>query len=385
MAIRSLDDLELQDKRVLLRVDYNTPMKDGEVSDDARIRASLPTLKRLCDANCTVTLMSHLGRPKGHFDPDLSLKPIARCLANLLGRAVTMLDIDGDPPTEPGIGLLENLRFWPGEKQDDADFARRLARFGEVYVNDAFGAAHRAHASIHALAKLFEQRAAGLLLAKEVHYLRDQLGHAQRPFVAIMGGSKVSDKIRLIENLIPKVDQILIGGAMSYTFLKAKGVPVGLSRVETDFLTEAERLLQLAEDRGVQILLPLDHVTSSEFSDNAQATITLDEQIDEDQMGLDIGPETINLFATQIRAAQTVVWNGPMGVFEWDIFSTGTISIAEALAECRGLTVVGGGDSAAAIKKAEVEDQIDHISTGGGAALELLSGIELPGLRVLED
>ncbi len=384
MSIRSMADLDLQGKAVLMRVDFNTPMNNGEVSDDARIRAALPTLQKLLDAGCSITLMSHLGRPKGIYDESLSLKPVAACLSKLIDKPVTMLDLDGARPEDGRIGLLENLRFWPGEKENSSEFALRLARFGDIYINDAFGAAHRAHASIDAVARLFPNRAAGLLLQKEVHYLHDQLSDPQRPFLAIMGGSKVSDKIGLIQNLIPKVDRIMVGGAMSYTFLKAKGIEVGSSRIEADFIEQAAELMSLCQQSGVEFLLPLDHVVADSFSEDAQASITLDEHIPAGKMGLDIGPETINLFSSTLLSSKTIVWNGPMGVFEWDIFSTGTISIAEAMAECNGLTIVGGGDSAAAIKKAEVEAQIDHISTGGGAALELMSGLDLPGLVVLE-
>ena len=328
--------------------------------------------------------MSHLGRPKDQYEEAYSLKPVAQRLSQLIHRPVHMMELEANLPTKGQVSMLENLRFWPGEKKNDQEFAQKLARFGDIYVNDAFGAAHRAHASIDAVARLFPVRAAGFLLAREVHYLRDQLAEPKRPYVAIMGGSKVSDKIGLIKHLMPRVDTIVVGGAMSYTFLSAQGVEVGDSRVETSFLNEARDLMKECEATGVHLLLPLDHVVATAFDAQADATITLDQTIQPGSMGLDIGPETIHLYLSAIKDAGTIVWNGPMGVFEWDVFSTGTISVAEAMAEAEGLTIVGGGDSAAAVRKADVESQIDHISTGGGAALELLSGIALPGLVALE-
>ncbi len=385
MTVKPLDQLDLNKKTVLLRVDYNVPQdEEGRITDDARMRASLPTLEHLLERGCRVRLMSHLGRPKEAYDPRYSLAPVAKHLSGLIGQNVGLLS---EPTATPGKGrvqLLENLRFWPGETANDREFAADLARLGEVYVNDAFGAAHRAHASIAAVCEFFEQKGAGKLLMKEIHYLEESLKNPQRPFLAILGGSKVSDKLKLIKNLLNKVDQLMIGGAMSYTFLKAKGVPVGNSRVEDDFLEEARSLISACERKGIDLLLPLDHLTAATFAEDAQALITLDEDIDKDQMGLDIGPETIHLYTSTVLEAKTVVWNGPMGVFEWEPFSTGTISVAEAMAETGALTIVGGGDSVAAIHQAGVEDKITHISTGGGASLELLGGNRLPGIAALE-
>jgi len=378
--MKSIKDLDLNAKAILVRVDYNTPIRDGVITDDGRIRASLPTLAFLLEKGCGLTLMSHMGRPKGERIMDFSLAPVARRCGELLNRDVQLVELGAARPAEGQVQVLENLRFSPGETANDPDFAAQLAKFGEVYINDAFGSAHRAHASIDAVARLFEQRAPGFLLEKEIRYLGKCLDYPERPFLAILGGAKVSDKIALIRNLIPRVDTLLIGGAMSYTFLKASGVEVGDSRVEVDFLDQASGLLR---DAGEKLKLPLDHVVAKEFKHDAEASITLHADIEPGRMGLDIGPETINAYTSMIETAGTVVWNGPMGVFEWDTFSTGTITMAEALAESGALSIVGGGDSAAAVRKAEVQDRISHISTGGGASLEFLSGIELPGIKAL--
>jgi len=385
MTVKALEDLDLKGKKVLVRVDYNTPIKDGEVADDSRIVASLPTLNMLLENDCTITLMSHLGRPKGEAKPEFSMAPVARRLQALTGQEVEFkTDLE---PSEPKgkIRLLENLRFHAGETKNDPDLANKLAQFGDIYINDAFGTAHRAHCSTHAIAKLFTEKAAGRLLMKEIHYLRDALKNPARPFMAILGGSKVSDKIKLIVNLLDKVNQIAIGGAMSYTFLKAKGFDVGKSRIEDDFIEEAVKLMEQCKAKGVELMLPLDHVVAKEFDQDAEARITLDQNMTNEEMGLDIGPETINSYVKAVREAGTVVWNGPMGVFEWATFSTGTVSVAEALAESSCQSLVGGGDSVAAINMAGVADQITHISTGGGASLELLSGFELPGIAALEE
>ena len=385
MTVKALEDLNLIGKQVLVRVDYNTPIKNGEVADDSRITASLPTLNYLIEKKCQITLMSHLGRPDGKVDPVYSLAPVARRLAELIKMPVDFITDLNVPHSGTQVRLLENLRFHPGETKNDMGLAKQLSAFGEIYINDAFGSAHRAHSSTHAIATLYKEKAAGRLMMKEIHYLRDALKTPRRPFLAILGGSKVSDKIKLIVNLLDKVNMIAIGGAMSYTFLKAQGVPVGISRVEEDFLEEARKLLAVCDEKGVQLLLPLDHVVAKEFNQEAEARITIDQAIGEDEMGLDIGPETINLFSQTIRESGTVVWNGPMGVFEWPTFSTGTISMAETLAESECVSIVGGGDSVAAINMAGVAEEITHISTGGGASLELLSGFELPGIAALEE
>ncbi len=385
MTVKSLDQLSLNNKRVLVRVDYNVPLDDaGAITNDARIKASLPTLEKLTAAGCRITLMSHLGRPKGKVDPQFSMKPVAAHLGKLLGKEVALVEDFSDGGNHGEIQILENLRFSPGETSNDPQFAAELARYGDVYINDAFGAAHRAHASIHAVASHFQEKGAGLLMMKELHYLKDALKSPERPFLAILGGSKISDKLKLIGNLLGKVNQLMIGGGMSYTFLKARGLQVGNSLVEEDFLDQARQLMQTCEEKGVELLLPLDHVAAEKFAEDARAIITLDQEIPEGNMGLDIGPETINLYTSAVKAARTIVWNGPMGVFEWEPFSTGTISVAEAMAESTGLTVIGGGDSVAAAHQAGVQDQMTHISTGGGASLELLGGNVLPGVEALE-
>lgn len=391
MSIKTLDDLNFDGKRVLVRVDYNTPIDQGEVTDDTRIRASLPTLNRLLDRASCICLMSHLGRPKGAVDPAYSMAPVAKRLSELLDRHVSLIsDFRASAPTQ-GIHLLENLRFHPGETKNDPGFAADLAAFGEIYVDDAFGAAHRAHASIEAITHHFSQKAAGLLLEKEVHYLRDQLRNPEKPFLVILGGAKVSDKIPVIEQLIDKVDQFIIGGAMAYTFLKAKGISVGNSRVEEDFVEVCQNLMAHMADKNVSLLLPVDHVCAETFEEQAQASITLDETIPEGSMGLDIGPESIATFTSAIQQAKTMVWNGPMGKFEWETFETGTMAVGEALLAADAVTIVGGGDSVAAVNilnqrlGEDAPGTMSHLSTGGGASLELLSGKTLPGIAALEE
>lgn len=384
MAVKSLEQLPVEGKRVLLRVDYNVPIKAGTITDDSRIQASLPTLRFLMEHGCKITLMSHMGRPKGQVDAAFSLRPIAEHLSKLINKPVHLVEDFADGKQHGDVQMLENLRFSPGETANDPEFAKLLAAYGDVYINDAFGAAHRAHASIAAVTAHFTHKGAGYLLNKEIHYLSESLKNPERPFLAILGGSKISDKLQLVDNLLTKVDMLMIGGGMSYTFLKARGAEIGKSLVENDFLEQAKALDAKCKEKGIELLLPLDHVTASEFKEDADALITLNEDIDADKMGLDIGPETINLYNEKIRSARTIVWNGPMGVFEWEAFSTGTISVAEALAESDGTTIIGGGDSVAAIKIAGVSDHVTHISTGGGASLELLGGHELPGIAALE-
>ena len=385
MSVKSMAQLDLKGKRVLVRVDFNVPLNDeGKITNDKRIRAAMPTITKLMEEGCKITLMSHLGRPKGQVNPKYSLKPVADYLSHLLGGVVPLIEDLNDGGNHADVQLLENLRFHAGETKNDAELAKALAAYGDVYINDAFGAAHRAHASIDAVVDFFEEKGAGLLLEKELHYLSESLKQPERPFLAILGGSKISDKLKLIANLLERVDQLMIGGGMSYTFLKAKGLEVGKSLVEDDFLEEAKKLITACEEKDVSLLLPLDHVTAAEFKEDAQATITLDEAIAPDQMGLDIGPETIHLYTSTIKAAKTVVWNGPMGVYEWESFSTGTISVAESLAESDCVSILGGGDSVAAAHKAGVQEQITHVSTGGGASLELLGGNVLPGVAALE-
>lgn len=391
----TIDDLDLKGKRVLVRVDFNVPLKEDEqgnvvVADDTRIREALPTIRAILQAGGKVILMSHLGRPKGQPDPKYSLAPVARRLEALLGVRVRFVsNIVGETVRqaihsmpEGGVLLLENTRFHPGETKNDPELARQLAELADVYINDAFGAAHRAHASTEGVAHYVKQAAMGYLMKREVEYLSRLLNHPEPPFVAILGGAKVSDKIGVIQNLLPRVDQLLIGGAMSYTFLKALGHQVGASRVEEDRLEEALKLYKAANDK---ILLPVDHVVAAAFSNEAPAQI-VEGDIPDELIGLDIGPQTIARYREAILQARTVVWNGPMGVFEMPNFAKGTFAIAEALAEAttRGaLTVVGGGDSVAAITQAACAERVSHVSTGGGAMLEFLEGKELPGLTAL--
>jgi phosphoglycerate kinase len=393
LAARSVKDLNLSGKRVFIRVDFNVPIKDGKISDDTRIRASLPTIQYALDQGATVMLASHLGRPKGKPSPEYSLRPVAARLAELLGRPVTFAeDSVGEAATSAiakagpgGVILLENLRFHAEEEKNDAGFAGQLAALADVYVNDAFGSAHRAHASTEGIVHHIAESAAGLLMAKEVEYLGRVLEHPDRPFVAILGGAKVSDKLEVIENLIPRVDALLIGGAMAYTFFKASGVPVGKSLVEADLLDTARDVERRAKERGLRLELPTDHVVAPKLEAGAPAeTLAVGDPAIGERMGLDIGPRTVQSYREVIAGAETVIWNGPMGVFEIDAFANGTLEIARAVASVKGTTVIGGGDSIAAVAKAGVTDRITHISTGGGASLEFLGGRKLPGVEALK-
>lgn len=390
MRLRTLRDLAVEGRRVLTRVDYNVPLQDGHVVDDTRIRATLPTLAALRERGARVILCSHLGRPKGHVREDLRLAPVAERLGELLGVGVHYVrDITGAEARAmaaqlgPGeVGLLENLRFDPREEQNDPEFARELASLAECYVNDAFGAAHRAHASTAGVAALLPS-AAGLLMEREIQALTRVLDADEHPFVLILGGAKISDKIGVIENLSRRADALLLGGGMANTFLKALGHEVGRSLAEDDRLDEARRLLSLAEQRGIDVVLPSDAVVAPELSAVERArTVAIGEVGPEDAI-FDIGPATTARFSEVIRGAALVVWNGPMGVFEVPAFREGTRGVAQAVAACPGFTVVGGGDSAAAVEELGLADQIDHVSTGGGATLEFLEGKELPGVRLL--
>ena len=389
--MKTIRDLALDGRRVFVRVDFNVPIEHGRITDDTRIRAALPTSRYALDHGATVILASHLGRPKGKPKPEFSLKPVADHLSTLLGRPVAFAPdcigpaaanvIDANPR---GVILLENLRFHPEEEANDPAFAKSLASLADLYVDDAFGSAHRAHASTEGMVQFVKESAAGFLLAAEVEYLGRALGSPDRPFVAILGGAKVSDKLEVIENLLAKVDGLVIGGAMAYTFFKAQGVPVGRSLVEDNLVDTARDLLARAKARGLELALPIDHVVSAKIDGTAPvATLAVGDAAIGDRMGLDIGPKTIARYAEVIGRAKTVVWNGPMGVFEIDAFAAGTIGVARAVAKVHGTTIIGGGDSVAAVAKAGVADKMTHISTGGGASLEFLGGRQLPGVEVL--
>jgi phosphoglycerate kinase len=395
VAKRTIKDLDVKGRRVLVRVDFNVPIKNGTIGDDTRIRASLPTIQYALDHGAkAVILCSHLGRPKGKPDPQYSLKPVADRLSALLKRPVAFAeDCVGEPATTAidrtpagGVVLLENLRFHPEEEKNDPAFAAQLAALADVYVNDAFGSAHRAHASTEGVVRHVKDAAAGLLMAAEIEHLGRVLEHPEHPFVAILGGAKVSDKLEVIQNLIPRVDALLIGGAMAYTFFKARNVPVGKSLVEAELLDAARDVETRAKARGLRLELPVDHVVAPKLEAGSPAeTLDVGDPAIGDRMGLDIGPKTIATYRSVIAPAKTVIWNGPMGVFEIDAFAKGTMEVARAVADVKGTTVIGGGDSIAAVAKAGVTDRITHISTGGGASLEFLGGRELPGVAALPD
>jgi len=390
----SVTDLDLRGRRVFIRVDFNVPIKGGSIKDDTRIRASLPTINYALERGATVILASHLGRPKGGPSPDLSLRPVAARLGELLGRPVIFAEDCIGPPARAaieraganGVVLLENLRFHPGEEQNDPAFAQELASLADVYVNDAFGSAHRAHASTEGIVHHVREAAAGLLMAAELAYLGRALDSPDRPFVAVLGGAKVSDKLEVIQNLVGRVDALVIGGAMAYTFLKARGLPVGKSLVEDDLLDAARAIEARAGERGIALELPRDHVVAERPEPGVPvAVLPVGDAAIGERMGLDIGPETAARYAAVIGRARTVVWNGPMGVFEIEAFASGTDAVARAVAGVAGTTIVGGGDSIAAVHRAGVAGRISHISTGGGASLEFLAGRTLPGVAVLPD
>jgi len=395
MTKYSIKDLDLRGKRVFIRVDFNVPIKNGAITDDTRITSTLPTIQYALDQGATVILASHLGRPKGKPTPEFSLKPVADRLGALLKRPVVFAaDCIGEPAkkavAEANSGskvcVLENLRFYAQEEKNDPAFAKSLAELADVYVDDAFGAAHRAHASVAAMVSDFKSAGAGLLMEKELRYLGMALGDPERPFVAVIGGAKVSDKIEVIESMLSRVDRLLIGGAMAYTFFKALGMPVGKSLVEEDKQDAARSIIAHAKARGVVLQLPVDHVVAEKIDANVPTEVLKvgDASIG-DRMGLDIGPESARLYAGLLADAKTVVWNGPMGVFEVAPFAKGTLAVANAVAQVKGTTIIGGGDSVAAINAAGVADKMTHISTGGGASLEFLGGAELPGVAALPD
>jgi len=395
MARLTIDDLAVKGKKVLVRVDFNVPQDENQnITSDFRIKAALPTIKKLLKSGGKVILMSHLGRPKGKKDPKFSLKPVADRLGELIPNKVYFApDCIGSEVIEMAnnlkegeVLLLENLRFYEDETKNSEEFSAKLAALGDIYVNDAFGTSHRAHASMAGVAKYFEQRAAGYLLEKELHYLQDCLDEPEKPYTAILGGAKVTGKIEIIERLFGKVDNILIGGGMAFTFLKAQGMEIGKSLLEEDKIDLAREILKKAEEVGCKIYLPTDVVVVSELIEGAEMDVVAVDQIPVDKLGVDIGPESNVLFNKVLNGSKTVLWNGPMGVFEIPQFSTGTESIARTLAEITekgAVTVVGGGDSASAIKKFKLTDKMTHVSTGGGASLELLSGLELVPVNLI--
>lgn len=393
MSKKTVRDIDVKGKRVLVRVDFNVPMdENGNITDDNRIVGALPTIRYLVDNKAKVVLCSHLGRPKGEFNPEFSLKPAAKRLGELLKQDVKMSrDVIGEDADkvvaslkEGEVALLENLRFHKQEEKNDAEFAKKLASYGDVYVNDAFGTAHRAHASTEGVAH-YLPAVSGFLIEKELRFLGGALDHPEHPFVAILGGKKVSDKIGVINNLLEKVDVLIIGGAMAYTFVKAQGGEIGASLLEADKVAYALEMLNKAREKGVKLLLPVDTVAADGFSEDAMTRVVDTDKIPEGWQGLDIGPKTRKEFAAEVEKAKTVVWNGPMGVFEFAAFAAGTEAIAEAMSKSHATTIVGGGDSAAAVVQMGYGDKVTHISTGGGASLEFLEGLELPGVAALND
>ncbi|REL29070.1 phosphoglycerate kinase [Rhodohalobacter sp. SW132] len=395
MAKQTLKDVDLKGKTVLMRVDFNVPIKDGKIGDDNRIVQALESINYVVERGAKLILTSHLGRPGGEPSPEFSLKPVADHLATLVDVPVHFAeDCIGEKAEkviksakEGEIVLLENVRFHPEEKKNDPKFAMKLATHADIFVNDAFGSSHRAHASVAGVTEFLQPSVSGFLLEKEIQYLEDSVNSPSRPFVAILGGAKVSDKIGVIENLISKVDTIIIGGGMTYTFYKAMGLNIGNSLVEDDKVDLAKELMKKAEDKGIDFMLPIDSVVAKEFSNDAEHKVVDRDGIEDGWMALDIGPQSSIAFSNRIKNARTVLWNGPMGVFEMENFSDGTFTVAEALADATAnngaITIIGGGDSAAAIKKSGLQDKVSHVSTGGGASLEYLEGKELPGVASL--
>lgn len=393
----SIDNVELKGKRVLVRVDFNVPLDENlNITDDIRITESLPTIKKIIEEDGKAILMSHLGRPKGSPNSKYSLKPVAKRLSELLGKEVKLApDCIGaevktlvDSMKDGDVLLLENVRFHTEEEKNVPEFAKQLAELGDVYINDAFGSAHRAHASTEGITKFIKVCAAGYLMQKELDYLGGAITNPKRPYVAILGGAKISGKIDVINNLLNKVDTLIVGGGMAYTFYKAQGKEIGTSLLESEKVDLAKEVLDNVKRSGVKFLLPVDVVVASEFNNDSPSTVVSVDAIPADKMGLDIGPETVKLFGNELLNAKTIVWNGPMGVFEMDNFAKGTNAIAQALADATAkgaITVIGGGDSAAAIAKAGLKDKVSHVSTGGGASLEFLEGKALPGVIALND
>lgn len=396
MAKLTLNDVEVKGKKVLMRVDFNVPIENGKITDDNRIVQALPSIKHVIENGGLLILTSHLGRPAGEFDPEFSLKPAADHLATLIDADVHFAeDCIGEQADSVisnadfgDVVVLENVRFHAEEKKNDEDFSKKLAAHGDLFVNDAFGSSHRAHASVAGVTRYLQPAVSGYLLEKEIKYLEESINDPERPFVAILGGAKVSDKIGVIENLLSKVDTIIVGGGMTYTFYKAKGWPIGNSLVEEDKVELAKELLEKAEKAGVKFMLPMDSVVAKEFKNDAEHKVVDEDCIEDGWMALDIGPQSALAFGNVIKGAKTVVWNGPMGVFEMENFADGTFAVAEALADATkfgATTIIGGGDSAAAIKAAGLMDKVSHVSTGGGASLEYLEGKELPGVASLTE
>lgn len=393
----SIDNVQLKGKRILVRVDFNVPLDENlNITDDIRITESLPTIKKIITDGGKAILMSHLGRPKGGPNPKYSLKPTAVRLSELLGKEVKLAPDCVGPDTkamvdamkEGDVLILENVRFHSEEEKNDPAFAKQLAELGDVYINDAFGSAHRAHASTEGVTKFIKISAAGYLMQKELDYLGGAITNPKRPYVAILGGAKISGKIDVINNLLNKVDTLIVGGGMAYTFYKAEGKEIGTSLLEAEKIDLAKQVLENVKKSGIKFLLPVDVVVASEFRNDSPAAVVSVDNIPSDKMGLDIGPETVKLFSKELKTAKTIVWNGPMGVFEMDNFATGTNAIAKALADATAegaITVIGGGDSAAAITKAGLKNKVSHVSTGGGASLEFLEGKALPGVLALND
>lgn len=389
---KTVEDLDVAGKKVLVRCDFNVPLSDGKITSDKRIVASLPTIKYLIKNGAKVILCSHLGRPKGEFKPEFSLAPVAARLSELLGQEVKMAkDVVGESAQslaaslkDGEVMLLENVRFHKEETKNDPEFSKKLASLADLYVNDAFGSAHRAHSSTTGVADYLPS-ACGYLIQKEIEFMGNALANPKRPLVAILGGAKVSDKIGVITNLLDKCDTIIIGGGMAYTFMKALGYEIGTSLLEADRVDDAKAMMETAKAKGVKFIIPIDNKVGKEYDPNTEAMVISSDNIPEGWMGLDIGPKTQALFADAIKGSGTVIWNGPMGVSEWENFAAGTIAVAKAVAESGAISIIGGGDSAAAVQKLGFADKMSHISTGGGASLEFLEGKELPGIAALSD
>ncbi|MCR4594995.1 MAG: phosphoglycerate kinase [Clostridiales bacterium] len=389
---RSIEDLQVQGKKVLVRCDFNVKMENGVITSDKRIVASLPTIEYLINNGAKVILCSHLGRPKGEVNPEFSMKPVAARLSELLGKEVKMADdVVGESAqalaaslNDGEVLLLENVRFEPGETKNDPELSKKFAALAEIYVNDAFGSAHRAHSSTTGVADYLPS-ACGYLIQKEIQFIGGALENPKRPLVAILGGAKVSDKIGVITNLIDKCDTLIVGGGMAYTFMKSLGHQIGNSLLEEDKIELAGEMMKKAEEKGVKFLIPIDNIVGKEYKADTEDMIVNSDEIPDGWMGLDIGPATQKLFADAVKDAGTVIWNGPMGVSEWDKFAGGTIAVATAIAESNAISIIGGGDSAAAIQKLGFADKMSHISTGGGASLEYLEGKELPGIACLDE